>query len=274
VQRTVLVTGAGSGIGLATAVEAARLGFRAVAAVHRAEQLGVVQAAAAEAGLAASVDAAVLDVTDDVAAADLVERVEPWAVVASAGFTNSGLIEDVTADEARHQLDVMLVAPARLVQLVLPGMRRRGGGRIVVVSSPLGEAGLPLQGWYSATKRALSSLCDALRFEVVDDAIEVVLVEPGAVDTPLWDKSRADLVDRRVRSVRPAVYDRGIDAIDVVRERAADPARVAAVVGGALHAAHPRFRYRAPTAAVPFAVAARLVPTSIRDRVVRTMTGL
>jgi NAD(P)-dependent dehydrogenase (short-subunit alcohol dehydrogenase family) len=177
VQRTVLVTGAGSGIGLATAVEAARLGFRAVAAVHRAEQLGDVQAAAAEAGLAASVDAAVLDVTDDVAAADLVERVEPWAVVASAGLTNSGLIEDVTAD-------------------------------------------------------------------------------------------------RRVRSVRPAVYDRGIDAIDGVRERAADPARVAAVVGGSLRAAHPRFRYRSPTVAVPFAVAARLVPTSIRDRVVRTMTGL
>ncbi len=269
-----LVTGAGAGIGLATAVEAARLGFHAVAAVHRADQLGDVQAAAAEAGVAASVDAAILDVTDDAAATDLVKRVEPWAVVSSAGFTNSGLIEDVTADEARHQLDVMLVAPARLVQLVLPGMRRRGGGRIVVVSSPLGEAGLPLQGWYSATKRALSSVCDALRVEVIDDAIDVVLVEPGATDTPLWDKSRAELADRRDRSVRPATYDRGIAALDEVRERAADPAQVAEVVGRALHAAHPRYRYRTPTAAAPFAAAARLVPTSVRDRVVRTMAGL
>lgn len=269
-----LVTGAGSGIGLATVLEAARLGFRAVAAVHRADQLGEVRAAATEAGVAASVEAAVLDVTDEAAATELVERVEPWAVVASAGFTNSGLIEDVAADEARHQLDVMLVAPARLVQLVLPGMRRRGGGRIVVVSSPLGEAGLPLQGWYSAVKRALSSLCDALRVEVIDDAVDVVLVEPGAADTPLWEKSRAELVDRRTRSLRPDVYDRGIALLDEVRERAADPAQVAEVVGRVLHAAHPHFRYRTPAAAVPFAVAARLVPTSVRDRVVRAMAGL
>ena len=273
-QRTVLITGAGSGIGLATAIEAARLGFRAVAAVHRPEQTAGVVAAAADAGLASAVEAAVLDVTDDDAAAELVERVEPWAVVACAGFTNSGLIEDVTTDEVRHQLEVMLVAPARLVQLALPGMRRRGGGRIVVVSSPLGEASLPLQGWYSATKRALSSLCDALRVEVIDDAVDVVLVEPGAAATPLWDRSRAELVGRRDRSVRPDVYDRGIALLDEVRERAADPARVAEVVGRTLHAAHPRFRYRTPTAAVPFAVAARLVPTSVRDRVVRTMAGL
>ena len=121
-------------------------------------------------------DARVLDVTDEAAAGELVEEVEPWAVVACAGFMNPGLIEDVTIDEARHQLDVMLLAPARLVQLVLPGMRRRGGGRIVVVSSPLGTATLPLQGWYSATKRALSALCVGLRVEVIVDAVDVVLV--------------------------------------------------------------------------------------------------
>lgn len=266
-----LITGAGSGIGLAVAVEAARLGYRAVAAAHRSEQLPDVRAAAAEAGI--EVDARVLDVTDDTAARDLVEDVEPWAVVACAGFMNPGLIEDVTIDEAREQLDVMLLAPARLVQLALPGMRRRGGGRIVVVSSPLGTATLPLQGWYSATKRALSALCDGLRVEVIDDAVDVVLVEPGAADTPLWDDARARLIERKRRSVRPDVYDRVIALQDELRDRAADASDVAEVVGTVLRAAHPRFRYRTAAGAVPFALAAR-VPTSLRDRVVRSLEGI
>jgi NAD(P)-dependent dehydrogenase (short-subunit alcohol dehydrogenase family) len=270
--RTVLVTGAGSGIGLASAVEAARSGFRAVAAVHRPDQLPVARQAAAEAGV--RLVAEVLDVTDEAASAALVDRVEPWAVVSCAGFMNSGLVEDVELADARHQLEVMLLAPARLVQLALPGMRRRGGGRVVVVSSPLGEATLPLQGWYSATKRALSALCDGLRVELVDDAIDVVLVEPGAADTPLWTKARAQLVERSQRSLRPDVYERGIELQDQVRSRAADPTQVAEVVGTALRAAHPRYRYRTSTAAVPFAVGARVVPTSVRDRVVRALGGV
>ena len=271
--RTVLITGAGSGIGAATAVEAARLGFRVTAAVHRPEQIADVRAEVGDAGVADSVETVVLDVADDAAVATLVERVEPWAVVECAGYTNSGLVEDVSADEARHQLEVMLVAPARLVQLALPGFRRRGGGRVVVVSSPVADAGLPLHGWYTATRQGLSSLCDALRVELIDDAIDVVLVEPGAVATPLWEKARADLLSRRERSVRPDLYDSGIAAVDAVRARAAEPAQVAEVIGNALHAAHPPFRYRAPRAGVPFTAAARLLPTSVRDRLVRSRVG-
>jgi NAD(P)-dependent dehydrogenase (short-subunit alcohol dehydrogenase family) len=274
VERSVLVTGAGSGIGLASAIEAARVGFRAVAAVHDPGQIAGVHVATAEAGVAPSVEATVLDVTDYGSTAELVQRVQPWAVVSSAGAVNLGLIEDVPIEDVRRQLEVMLLAPARLVQQVLPGMRRSGGGRIVVVSSPLGEANIPFQGWYGACKRGLSALCDALRVELVEDAVDVVLVEPGAADTPLWDKAREELADRRARSVRPETYDRAIAALDVVRDQAAEPGEVAEVVGKALQAAHPRFRYRTPTAAVPFALAARLVPTSVRDRVVRSVARL
>ncbi len=270
--RAVVITGAGSGIGLATAIEAARLGFRAVAAVHRPEQVNGARAAAAEAGV--DIDVRDLDVTDEAATAALLDAVEPWAVVAGAGYMNAGLIEDVPIDDARRQLEVMLLAPARLVQLALSGMRRRGGGRVVLVSSPLGEATLPTQGWYSATKRALSALADGLRVEVVDDAVDVVLIEPGAADTPLWDKARDQLVERRRRSARPEIYDRAIAVQDEVRDRAVDPAEVAEVVGTALRAAHPRFRYRTAAAAVPFAVAARIMPTSVRDRVVRSLGGV
>ena len=230
-------------------------------------------AAAAEAGV--EVDAEVLDVTDDGATAALVDRIEPWAVVASAGFMNPGLIEDVPIDDARHQLEVMLLAPARLVQLALPGMRRRGGGRIVVVSSPLGEASLPLQGWYSATKRALER---AVRRAPRRGRRRCRRRRAGRAPG-----GRHPAVGRGPRGAWPS-GGRGRRALrcttgaspcrTACSGRAADPTEVAEVVGRALRAAHPRFRYRTPAAAVPFAVAARVVPTSVRDRVVRALGAI
>jgi NAD(P)-dependent dehydrogenase (short-subunit alcohol dehydrogenase family) len=271
-RRTVLVTGAGSAQASAVdcAVEAARLGFRVVATVPDPVDAPAVLSAAAEAGVAASVDVAILDVTDDAATVELVDRVEPWAVVWSPGSVAVGLIEDVPIEVARGQLEAMLLAPARLAQQVLPGMRRRGGGRVVVVSSPLGESTVPLLGWSGACRRGLVSLCYALRLELVEDAVDVVLVEPDA-DTTSSSHAREQLADRRSRSVRPEAYDRATAALDAAADRAAAPAEVADVVGQVLRAAHPRFRYGTPTSARPGIT--RLVPTSLRDRV-RTVAGL
>ena len=267
-----LISGAGSGIGLETAIEAARLGFRSVAAVHEPEQVGDVERAAAAAGV--EVVTEVLDVTDDAHAAEVIDRAEPWALVNNAGYMNAGLIEDVPAGDALRQYEVMVVAPMRLVQLVLPGMRRRGGGRIVNISSSAGEMSIPFQAWYDATKRAFSSLSDGLRAELVRHAIEVVVVEPGAIATPLWDTARAELEACRLRSVEPEAYDRALAALDEATEHAADPAEVARVVGEALHAGHPRFRYRVGPGSSAISAVARLLPTSIRDRMTRSMGGL
>lgn len=270
-ERVALVTGAGSGIGLASAVEAARLGFTAVAAVHRAGQRPVVRAAAAAAGVEVAVE--VLDVTDDTAASRLVDRVEPWALVNNAGYMNAGLVEDVPLDEARRQYDVMLFAPARLTQLVVPGMRRRGGGRIVNVGSVAGESSLPFQGWYDAGKRALASLSDALRAELADDGIDVVVVEPGAVATGLWDRARRELDQHRRRSRQPGRYDGARALLDELEAQAVDVGEVAGVVGEVLHAGHPRYRYRVGGGSWALPVASRLVPTSVRDRVTALWTG-
>ncbi len=287
-ERVALVTGAGSGIGLASAVEAARLGFTAVAAVHRAGQRPAVRAAAAAAGVEVAVE--VLDVTDDTAASRLVDRVEPWALVNNAGYMNAGLVEDVPLDEARRQGEadgadgdelpapeaacaVMLFAPARLTQLVVPGMRRRGGGRIVNVGSVAGESSLPFQGWYDAGKRALASLSDALRAELADDGIDVVVVEPGAVATGLWDRARRELDQHRRRSRQPGRYDGARALLDELEAQAVDVGEVAGVVGEVLHAGHPRYRYRVGGGSWALPVASRLVPTSVRDRVTALWTG-
>jgi NAD(P)-dependent dehydrogenase (short-subunit alcohol dehydrogenase family) len=149
-------------------------------------------------------------------------------------------------------------------------MRRRGGGRIVVVSSPLGESNVPLHGWSAACRQGLVSLCYALRLELVEDAVDVVLVEPDA-DTTWSSDAREQLADRRSRSVRPEAYDRATAALDAAADRTAAPAEIADVVGQVLRAAHPRFRYGTPTAARSGIT--RLVPTSLRDQF-RTVAGL
>lgn len=270
-ERTVITTGAGSGIGLESAIEAARLGFRSVAAVHRPDQVDEVHRSAGAAGVA--VDVEVLDVTDDERAAAVVDRAEPWALVNNAGYMNAGMIEDVPTGEALRQYEVMVVAPMRLVQLALPGMRSRGGGRIVNISSSVGELSIPFQAWYDATKRALSSLSDGLRAELVRHAIDVVVVEPGAIDTPLWARARAELAERRARSVEPQLYDRALAGFDELALRAGDPEEVARVVGEVLHAGHPRFRYRVGPGSRAISAVARLVPTSVRDQVTRAAGG-
>jgi NAD(P)-dependent dehydrogenase (short-subunit alcohol dehydrogenase family) len=187
-ERTIVVTGAGSGIGLATAIEAAGLGFDVVGTVHHVDQVDRLERHAREAGARVAVE--VMDVTDDARAREVIERHAPWGLVNIAGLMLPGLVAETPLEDAERHFDVMVTAPMRLAQLALPAMRRDGGGRIVNVSSIAGDVNGPLLGWYEAAKQALSSVSDALRPEVAGYGVEVVLVEPGPYATPLWDKAR------------------------------------------------------------------------------------
>ncbi|MGH9005912.1 MAG: SDR family NAD(P)-dependent oxidoreductase, partial [Acidimicrobiia bacterium] len=176
-ERRVIVTGAGSGIGLQSALEAARLGFGVVATVHHEAHLDQVRSAARDAGVEVATE--VLDVTDDARAAEVMARHEPWGLVNVAGLMVPGLLAETPMSEARLHLEVMVLAPVRLTQLALPYMRRDGGGRVVNVSSVLGDENGPLLGWYEAAKQALSTVSDTLRQELAHDGVDVVLIEPG-----------------------------------------------------------------------------------------------
>lgn len=270
-ERRVIVTGAGSGIGLASALEAARLGFGVVAAVHREPQVADVQRVARDSRV--DVDVEVLDVTDDARATELMERHRPWGLVNAAGLLSPGLLADTPPSEARLHLEVMVLAPVRLAQLALPAMRREGGGRIVNVSSVLGDENGPMLGWYEAAKQALSTVSDTMRQELADDGIEVVLIEPGPYATPIWRKAQSSLLQRRELSDEPDVYDRTRVVLEALEAASGDPDEVARVVGTALRAGHPPFRYRTgPGTSVTFL--ARAVPTSVRDRFTRALAGI
>ncbi len=269
--RTVLVTGANSGIGLEAAVHLAGLGFHVVGTARSEEKGESLAKAASDAGV--YVEVAVLDVTDAVACERLVGRLEPWGLVNNAGYMNVGRVVDVPPEDALRQLHVMVVAPMRLAALALPSMRRQGGGRIVNVSSVTAHVTGAMTGWYQACKHGLSAVTDALRREVAADGVDVVLIEPGSLRTGIWDKTRDDLVQRRHGSVDPTAYDRSLQVLGVLRRLLGDPRAAAEAIGRALTADRPRARYRVGADALLVELLDFLVPSRVKDRLVRKMLG-
>lgn len=271
VVRTVLVTGANSGIGKETAFHLARLGFRVVGTARSDDKAAAIRTEAAAAGVA--VETEVLDVTDGGACERVVPALAPWAVVNNAGYMNVGQVVDVRPDDALRQLHAMVVAPMHLAALAVPAMRRRGEGRILNVTSTLSHATAAMTGWYQACKHGLTAVTDALRREVAGDGIEVVMVEPGGVRTGIWDKARDDLLRRRPGSAHPTAYDRAVAVLDGARPFMADAASVARVIGDALTAGRPKAVYRVGMDTPVVNLLDTVLPDRFKDRLARTALG-
>lgn len=268
----VLVTGANSGLGLATALELARRGHEVVGSVRSEAKAEVLHDAAAATGV--EVAHVLMDVTDATACEGAMAEVGPLAaLVNNAGGGGTGAIEDVSDEEARQTLEAMVVAPMRLARLAIPGMRAAGHGRIVNVSSIYGKASTPLTGWYQAAKHALEGVSDALRMEVARDGIAVVLVEPGGFKTAIFDSAHDEMA-RRPGSAYRRQYDRTSTLTRLSEPFMGNPERVARVVAGAIEARRPRDRYLVGIDAQAIALATRVVPTPVMDRVTRLTLGL
>src|SRR3954462_9193466 len=184
VPRAVLITGCSSGIGHATATHLAERGWTVYASARRMESI----ADLAQRGCRTLA----LDVTDEgsmEAAVAAVEETEGGvgALVNNAGYSQSGAIETVPLERIRAQFETNVFGLVRMCQLVLPGMRRQGGGRIVNVSSMGGRLTFPGGGIYHGTKHAVEALSDALRFEVRGFGVDVVVIEPGLIRTQFAD---------------------------------------------------------------------------------------
>jgi NAD(P)-dependent dehydrogenase (short-subunit alcohol dehydrogenase family) len=213
-------------------------------------------------------------VTDAVACERVVSQVGPlYGLVNNAGYGGAGAIEDVSDEEARQMLETMLIAPARLARLALPGMRERGEGRIVNLSSIYGLTTTPLSGWYQACKHALEGISDALRMEVAADGIRVVLIEPGGVRTGIWEqveRSTEEYVDSRYAGA----YRRSATTTRLSQPLMGSPASVARVIARAHESRSPRARYLVGPDAQALALVERLAPTALKDRISRLMLGL
>src|SRR4051812_43864277 len=178
--KTVLITGCSSGIGHATAEHLAGRGYDVYATARRPESIDDLR----EHGCRTLA----LDVTDEQSMTSAVAEVEQAegavdALVNNAGYSQSGAAESVKMDDVRRQFETNVFGLLRMCQLVLPGMRRQGFGRIVNISSMGGKVVFPGGGMYHATKFAVEALSDAMRFEVEGFGVDVAIVEPGLIRT-------------------------------------------------------------------------------------------
>ncbi len=286
---SVLITGASSGIGEACALELHRRGFRVFAGVRRKAD-GQRLVARTSARLAP----VMLDVTDAqsiAAAARTIAEVTGEGglagLVNNAGITVAFPLEFLPIDVFRRQLEVNLVGPLAVVQALLPALRK-ARGRIVNMSSISGLVAGPYVGAYAASKHALESLSDSLRVELRHFGIHVALVEPGDVDTPIWQKSRAaadqlrdqmlETVGGQVSDEVRAVYAEDITAMRAATTRFAEQAmpvdRVVRAVLHALGARRPKTRYPVGAKTWGVLLALRFLPDWLRDRIVCRSLGM
>ncbi len=276
-SRSVVVTGANSGIGLVTVLELAGAGYDVIGTVRSADKAAVVTEAAELRGVSVrTVELSVDDAASTEAGfAQIAAMTEggPWAVVNNAGFAQSGAVEDVPDDLVRAQLETNVVAPIRIARLVLPGMRARGGGRIVNISSVAGRLSTPLMGWYCASKHALEAVTDALRMEVEGDGVRVILVEPGMFGTDIWSAAKEGGFPEPTSARYAAAYAR-TEALGKRTDKLPDPAWVARTVRVALGNPLPLARYVVGADAVGGILAESVVPTVVTDYLKAVSTGL
>jgi NAD(P)-dependent dehydrogenase (short-subunit alcohol dehydrogenase family) len=268
----VLVTGVSSGIGLATALHLAERGFPTIGAVRDAASVEDVERAASRAGV--RIDPVVLDVADQQACADAVAGMELYGLVNNAGFYNVGAVEDVAVEDARRQFETMVLGPMQLARHALPGMRNRGGGRIVNVSTSMVHLSFALTGWYQASNHALSAVGDALRMEVASSGVAVIAIEPGAIETQIWRKAEQDLLRQRSDSGYAPAYDRALRILHALDGRIHPPELVAEAIGTALTARRPQIRYQVGREVWLLRAAGVVVPRRVRDLAVRTVLSL
>jgi NAD(P)-dependent dehydrogenase (short-subunit alcohol dehydrogenase family) len=274
----VLITGANSGIGLASALLLARRGWSVYGTVRSAAKAEQLAEEAKKAKLAASVHPLVLDVSDHEAVVKRWPELPDFhAVVNNAGYSETGAVEEVSAARARKQLDVNLIAPAIVSACALPAMRKRGSGRIVMISSIAGRAAImPLNAWYHASKFGLEALSDVLRVEVASFGVQVVIIEPGFFKTNIGDttRDRAKEAKKHRGSPYAQAYQRMTAGLDFIERVAPDADAVARVVGTAVESARPRKRYLVGLDALATALSQPFTPREFTDLAMRLSSGL
>lgn len=271
-SKTVIVTGCSSGIGRATAKRLAQAGWTVYATARRTASIEDLESDGCK--------TLALDVTDEAsmeAAVGAVEKAEGGvdALVNNAGIQEIGAIETVPMDRVRALFETNVFGAARLTQLVLPGMRSRGSGRIVTIGSMNGRFTWPGTGYYCATKHALEAISDALRHEVRPFGIDAVLIEPGFVKTPLGETAahrRTEADDGPYASYNAAVADVASSyTTGALGTLACTPEAVAKTVEKALAAdGRPRARYRVAPSAGLFMTTRKVLPDAAFDALLRS----
>jgi NAD(P)-dependent dehydrogenase (short-subunit alcohol dehydrogenase family) len=274
-RAAVLVTGASKGIGEACALRLCARGLIVLAGVRKVED-GEALRRKTDSDRLIPLQ---LDVTVDEQVRSAAVVVEEHCggrglagLVNNAGIAVAGPMEFLPIDEFRRQLEVNVVGQLAVTQALLPALRR-GRGRIVFMSSIAGRSAMPFTGAYGASKHAIEAIADSLRVELMDAGIEVSVVEPGMIATPIWETSTRE-ADRIMKDMPPQLsqyYGRPLEGLRRIANRGvkgAPPELVADAVENALTASRPKPRYVVGKDAKIRLLMERLLPTRLRDRVI------
>ena len=272
-SRAVLITGCSTGIGRATADHLASRGWTVYATARRLESVADLEASGCR--------TLALDVTDEASMAAAVEAVTEaegavGVLINNAGYSQSGAVESVPMERVRAQFDTNVFGLVRMCQLALPGMRAQGWGRIVNLSSMGGRFTFPGGGLYHATKYAVESLSDALRFEVKGFGVDVVLIEPGIIRTSFSDTAVGGIdegeqdgpyarFNAHVAKATASAYESG-----PLAKLGGGPGDVAAVIEKAITAPRPRARYTVTASAKALIAQRAAMPDALWDRMLAT----
>ena len=263
--KTVLVTGASAGIGKETAILLAQKGYNVYGAARRIEKMQDLKNY--------GIKPIALDITKDESVTACVEQIFKEAgsidiLVNNAGFGSYGAIEDVTMQDAKYQLEVNVFGAMRLTQLVLPKMRQNKYGKIVNISSVGGKIAFPLGGWYHASKFAIEALSDAMRFEVKQFGIDVIVIEPGGTKSE-WGEIA---VESLMRVSGKTAYGEFVTAFQKSFKQMAinvpGPIVIAKLIKKSIEAKKPKTRYIGGYMAKPMLFLRNILSDKMLERVI------
>lgn len=241
-NKTVLITGASSGIGKETAKLLLQKGYTVYGVARRLEKMKDIEAI--------GVKLMYMDITNDASMTSGINKIIEQEgridfLINNAGYGSYGALEDVSIKEAKYQFEVNVFGLARLCQLVIPHMRKQKAGRIINISSVGGEAGEPHGSWYHATKFAVEGLSDSIRMELKQFGIKVVVIQPGAIKTEWNAIARENLLKVSGNTAYGELAHKHAKFLKSADEGkfASEPIVIAKAIEKAIEAKNPKVRY-------------------------------
>jgi NAD(P)-dependent dehydrogenase (short-subunit alcohol dehydrogenase family) len=268
-RPVVLITGASSGMGKETAKTLLAEGYTVYTAARRVEKMEDLKALG---GIPIKMD--VTKEEDMVAAFEQIKKSHGGVdiLINNAGFGQYGPMEDTPLEKARYQFDVNMFGMARLTQLVLPYMREKKAGKIINVSSMGGKIYTPLGSWYHATKHAVEGWSDCLRIELKPFGIDVIIIEPGIIDTGFYDVVSGTIpAESQNGPYKEMVQALAGASNGESRMSSSPPSVIANTISRAIRASRPRTRYVAGALARPLILMRRWLGDRNYDRVLSMM---
>lgn len=270
VPKVLVITGASSGMGKAAATDLIQQGHTVFCA---ARSLGKMKDLQEMGGILIE-----LDVSDEKSCEQAVQKILKQTdrvdvLWNNAGFGLYGPVEEVPLDKARYQFEVNLFGLAKMTQLVLPTMRQQNSGVIINTSSMGGKMYTPLGAWYHATKHAVEGFSDCLRLELKEFNIQVVVLEPGIIDTAFYDVLRQNLSDSWLKGPYQKIISQLLEAQEQNPIQGSSPQVISETIQKIVSVEKPKTRYVAGKLAKPLIMIRTLLGDRIFDRVIMRQFG-